>query len=454
MKGKTPASLKEQADKLNVSGDLATARPLYIQHLARQPRDAGAWTNFGILLRKLKQYDAAIIAQSKAYALSKDRGAMNNNYANILSDVGRNKEAVALRDALLADAPDSPDQIALIGRALRVDGQLDASRDRLSDAIKRFPDDAELRMQLAFTELKAGNYAKGFRLYQARWEQSEISPPKVSKPKWAGEDIAGKTIMVFSEQGFGDCILFSRFMPWLKSLGATVIMHAKKPISSLLSEAEGIDHLITDLSDQPAFDVWTNMMDVPMFAFEAGASLPAPAKLSLPEHAKTRADILTKDHKDDFKIATVWSGSATYKGNDFRKFDHRQLLKVAALDGVQCFSLYKGPFLEAFHADGTAAFVRDLGSTDRDFADSAAVMAQMDLIITMDTAIAHIAGSLGLPVWNLLHWDGFWLYGEGGEDTPWYPSMRLLRQPEPRDWDSVFDRVVRDLAPLISAKKG
>jgi len=88
------------------------------------------------------------------------------------------------------------------------------------------------------------------------------------------------------------------------------------------------------------------------------------------------------------------------------------------------------------------------------FADSAAVMAQMDLVITMDTAIAHIAGSMGIPVWNLLHWDGFWLYGQSGDNTPWYPTMRLIRQPEPRDWDSVFDQIVRDLGPLIAAKKG
>jgi len=297
MKGKKPTSLKEQADQLNVSGDLAAAQPLYVQYLARQPKDAGAWTNFGILLRKAKQYDAAVIAQSKAHALSGDSGAMNNNFANVLSDVGRNKEAVALRDALLEMKPDSPEQIALIGRALRVDGQLDQSRKRLSDAIKRYPDDAELRMQLAFTELKAGNYAEGFRLYQARWEQSEISPPKVTKPKWNGEDISGKTILVFSEQGFGDCVLFSRFMPWLKSQGATVIMHAKKPIASLLTQAVGIDHLVSDLTDLPDFDVWTNMMDVPMFAFQAGAAVPDPAKLSLPEHAKTRARILTNDYE-------------------------------------------------------------------------------------------------------------------------------------------------------------
>ncbi|MCF6444723.1 tetratricopeptide repeat protein [Nereida sp. MMG024] len=451
---KRPVSLKQQADKLHVDGDLDAARPLYIKYLALNPQDAGAWTNYGILLRKSKLYDAAVLAQRRAYALAKDDGVMNNNFANVLSDIGCNEEAIALREALLAIQPDSPEQIALIGRALRIDGKLDEARARLETAITQYPDDAELRMQLAFTELTAGNYARGFRLYQARWEQSDIRAPKVPKPRWNGDDLTGKTILVFSEQGFGDCILFTRFMPWLQSLGAKVILHAKPPIASLVSQAHGVDQIISDLSDLPAFDVWTSMMDVPMFAFEAGADIPAPTKLTLPDHAVTRAKIATKNHQDAFKIAVVWSGSATYKGNDFRKFDHREILRLAAIDGVQCFSLYKGPFLDDFRTDGTAAFAIDLGSTDHDFADSAAVMAEMDLVITMDTAIAHIAGSLDLPVWNLLHWDGFWLYGPDGDRTPWYPCMRLIRQPKPRDWDSVFDVVTRDLAPLVAAKKG
>jgi hypothetical protein len=126
------------------------------------------------------------------------------------------------------------------------------------------------------------------------------------------------------------------------------------------------------------------------------------------------------------------------------------LLRLAAIDDVQCYSLYKGPYLDAFNRDGTSGLIVDLASSDRSFADSAAIIAEMDLIVTMDTAIAHIAGALGKPVWNLLHWDGFWLYGKGSTTTPWYPNMRLYRQPKPRNWDAVFDQVVSDLKSLMS----
>jgi hypothetical protein len=140
-----------------------------------------------------------------------------------------------------------------------------------------------------------------------------------------------------------------------------------------------------------------------------------------------------------FKVGVVWSGSSTYKGNVFRSFTHREFLPMANVPNVQLFSLYKGPFLDAFHKDGSAALIIDAAGTDRDFADCAATMREMDLIITSDTATAHIAGSLGIPVWVMLHWDAFWVYRHTGDTTQWYPSMRLFRQNKPQDWTSVFD---------------
>lgn len=148
----------------------------------------------------------------------------------------------------------------------------------------------------------------------------------------------------------------------------------------------------------------------------------------------------------------VWSGSVTYKGNAFRSFSHRAYLPLADMAGVQLFSLYKGPSLAEFHADGSAAYLVDTASTDRDFADCAATMLEMDLVITSDTATAHIAGSLGIPVWTILHWDPFWVYTHAGETTPWYPSMRLFRQDRPLDWSGVFGRVEQALRTTVKGR--
>ena len=157
-------------------------------------------------------------------------------------------------------------------------------------------------------------------------------------------------------------------------------------------------------------------------------------------------------HARRLKIGVVWCGSVTYRGNAFRSFPHEELHPLLDLPGLQLVSLYKGPEIERFRADGTSAFVLDAGSQDRDLADCAALMEEMDLIVTSDTVTAHLAGSLGRPTWTLLHWDAFWLFGPEGEATPWYPSMRLIRQQRPRDWAGVIAEVRARLGPLLAAR--
>jgi len=164
-------------------------------------------------------------------------------------------------------------------------------------------------------------------------------------------------------------------------------------------------------------------------------------RVGLCRNAGRGAEAIVAPYGDKVRVGVVWSGSETFKGNDFRSFSHRQFLPLTDIDGVQLFSLYKGPRTEALHADGSSAFILDVGSSDRDFADCAANMRAMDLVITSDTATAHVAGSLGVPTWCVLHWDPFWFFGHSGDGTPWYPSMRLFRQSRPRDWDGVFDHV-------------
>ena len=146
----------------------------------------------------------------------------------------------------------------------------------------------------------------------------------------------------------------------------------------------------------------------------------------------------------------MWTGSPGYDRNPFRSCSHQQFLQLCDVADVRLFSLYKGPFLDDYVKDGTSAFIIDTASSDRDFADCAATIEAMDLVITTDTVTAHIAGSLGKEVWNLLHWDAFWLYGHTGDRTPWYPSMKLFRQKDPGDWDGLFATVKAALAERVA----
>ncbi|MDC0116180.1 hypothetical protein OAH97_01725, partial [Octadecabacter sp.] len=262
----------------------------------------------------------------------------------------------------------------------------------------------------------------------------------------------GKSILILPEQGFGDMVLLARFIPLLTAKGARVRLVAKEPLLRLFESMEGVDWLGSAARKDDPVDLWITFMDLPKLIFgpdDLGA-VPDPTVLTIPRDSTERAKRITENHCNMLKVGVVWSGSSTYKGNSFRSFSHREFLPMARVPNVQLFSLYKGPFLENFQRDGSAALIIDAASMDRDFADCAATMREMDLVITSDTATAHIAGSLGVPTWVMLHWDAFWVYRHQGETTVWYPSMRLFRQPKPQDWLGAFDAV---LAALIEKAK-
>ncbi|WP_210528623.1 tetratricopeptide repeat protein [Rubellimicrobium arenae] len=447
------AALRDRATAAHQAGRLAEAQPLYAAFLAREPRAAGIWTNLGALFRSEGRHDQALRAQERAHALDPANSGIRNNLANILNDVGEHERSLVLRRELMRDAPQDPNQVAMAGKALRSLGRHEEGIALLEDGLRRFPRDAEMQIQLALTELAAGRYAQGFRHYAARWLTGELSPRKVSAPKWDGGPLDGKTIVVLPEQGFGDTLCFARFLPVLRRFNpARVALLAERPLLRLMAGTDGADW-IGPGAPPGGFDLWVDMMDLPTLHFGAGDGIPAPASLAIPDDARARARAITAPFRDRFKVGVVWCGSVTYRANAFRSFPHERLHALLDIPGVQMFSLYKGPELAAFQADGTSAFIVDAGGSDRDFADCAAMMEEMDLIVTSDTVTAHLAGSLGRPVWTLLHWDAFWLWGHGRDTTPWYPSMRLIRQTSPRDWSGVFARVRSDLAAL-AARRG
>ena len=195
---------------------------------------------------------------------------------------------------------------------------------------------------------------------------------------------------------------------------------------------------------------WAPMMDLPLYLGTTINTLPAPARLSVPDDAVARARKITTPFKDRFKLGIMWSGSVTYRANHKRSFDHRRFLEFCDIPDLQMFSLYKGPLLDAYNADGTSAIIIDAAGNDRDFADSAALMQELDLVISMDSAIVHVAGSLGINVWNLLHFEHYWLYEPFPDNTPWYPSMRLIKQDKSGDWDGLFEQLKTQLTAQIS----
>lgn len=449
----TRHALLDRAVTAHKEGQIVLARELYQELLQLQPEDATGWSNLGVLHRMQKDFSLSCACHRRALELAPDTPTILHNAANSFLDAGQAETALSLRRHMETLSPNHSNNKEMLGKALRALGRYKEALSYLDIAIATHPQENELKLQRALTLLSLGDYPQGFSAFQSRWEGDELTLPKVGLPQWNGEDIAGKTLLVLPEQGFGDTILFARFLQELKAMGATVWLGCKPPLVRLFKDLPGVDKLVLRDADIKGADIWSPMMDLPLHLGSTLDTLPPPTALHIPEDSRARARSLLKPSDNRFKLGVMWSGSVTYRANFKRSFNHRRFLRLADLPGLQMVSLYKGPLHEAYKGDGSNAVILDAGGSDRDFADAAAVIQELDLVITIDSAVAHVSGSLGAPVWNLLHSEAYWLYEPFEHHTPWYPSMRLIRQQNPNDWDGVFELLMKDLPALIKEKQ-
>ncbi len=442
---KSITELRQLAINTHQKNDLEDAKKLYRAYLQNKPEDAAIWSNLGALFRKQKNYVVAAAAQSRALELDPANPSVMNNAANAFYDAGYLEKSLGLREVIIKQEPDNPEHYASLGKSYSSVHQLDKALEILTNSVRKLPDCAELHIQLAFVQLAMGNYPAGFKSFDWRWHGDELALPEYDFPKWNGEALAGKTILVIPEQGFGDTVLMSRFLPQLKKHGVRIKIAVKEPLQRLFSNLQNHVEFIHDKAELDGCDFWVPMMDLPLYLHTTLETLPAPADLFIPQEAVDRARKIVAPFTNRFKIGVMWSGSVTYRANHKRSFSHRKFLDLCDIPGIQMFSLYKGPLQKAFVEDGTSAIIIDASSSDRDFADSAALMQELDLVISMDSAIVHIAGSLGIEVWNLLHSEPYWLYQPFPNHTPWYPSMRLIRQEKTGEWDQVFAELKKEI---------
>ena len=438
--------LFDRAIKRHQDGDLTGAAEDYRVVLASSPGSATAWTNYGALLRRKGSFAESIAAHRKALELQPGAPNVLLNLSNALCDAGEAEEAIEIRAELLTAEPDNIDRIRDLAVAYRGCWRNQDAIDLIDDAEARLGVSDTLRLQRSLAHLMLGNYSQGFSDFEARYAGDEVSlPTNAPWPRWEGQEIAGKRLVILPEQGFGDAILMARFLPGLRELGpGQVEMVVKPPLQRLFARLEGVDKLIPAARKQDVFDYYTPNMSLPHLVGMPADGPPPLPRLSIPADSRERAKRIVAPFHNRFKIGVVWTGSLTYRANHRRSTGPECFLGLATVPGVQLFSLYKGDAHKDFVESGMAGLILDACGSDRDFADSAALIDEMDLMITTDTAVVHVAASLGKPVWNLLTWEGFWLYGSG-ETTPWYPSMRLFRQRTNGDWTSLFAQVEAEL---------
>jgi Flp pilus assembly protein TadD len=471
------------------AGRLQAAEQVYRQILATSPSIPEAWYLLGMIGYQQGQYAIAIEHIGRAIGLKPDYAEAHFNLGNAYKAQGKLDEAVACYRTFLKLKPDNPDVHNNLGNALQAQGKLDEAIACYRSALELKPDFAEALNNLGFSlqcqrQLKEalacydkslahkpdhalahsnralvwllmGDFERGWPEYEWRWQTKELPPRRFVQPVWNGEPLTGKTILLHAEQGLGDTIQFIRYVPLIKQMGATVIVECQPALLNLLEGFAGIDKLIARSGDLPAFDLHAPLLNVPGILKTSLETIPASIPYLVPNPS-----LLDQWQKrllplDGFKIGINWQGNSHYPRDRFRSVPLRCFASLARVPGVRLISLQKGKASEQL------AEVRDLfpiaDFTDEldqkaAFLDTAAVMKNLDLVISVDAAPAHLAGALGVPTWVALPLVPNWRWLLDRPDSPWYPDVRLFRQQAIGVWEPVFEQMAAELTTLVAAK--
>jgi tetratricopeptide (TPR) repeat protein len=374
------------------------------------------------------------------------------NRGNTLLRFNRPFEAIASYDAALAGMPGHPQILTNRGHALR---RLDRPHEALGDfeaALLAAPDFPEAHFEWAMTQLSLGNFDAGWKAYEWRWKTGAFARHRAQPkaPLWLGEEpIAGKTILLHAEQGFGDTIQFIRYAPLLAERGAKVIYEVQPELQPLLTQLKGII-VIAAGEPRPVFDLHCPLLSLPLAFKTQAETIPAaiPYLTAPVERVTAWRDRLPPGRP---RAGFVWSGQPSHKNDSNRSIALARLAALFENPPFDCYSLQS----ELRDADaevlcGLPNLVH-LGGDLRDFADTAAIISLLDVVISVDTAVAHLAGAMGKPVVILLPYAADFRWMRHRDDTPWYPTAKLFRQPAFGDWDSVIVRLRAELQQLIGA---
>jgi tetratricopeptide (TPR) repeat protein/glycosyltransferase involved in cell wall biosynthesis len=440
--------------------------------LELQPDFAEAWGNLGTVLQETGQLEDAIARYRQAIALKPDYVEAHQNLAVALQELYCFEEALIHNQRVVDLKPNFAEGYYNLGFLLRRLGRLEEAIAHYRHAIHFQPDFALAHKNLGHALLLQGNLLEGFAEYEWRWQQPNWAPRPFSQPRWDGSSLTGKTILLHAEQGFGDTIQFIRYTTLVKAQGAQVIVECQPELLRLLETANSIDRLIPQNSPLPPFDVHAPLLSLPHILGTALESIPGQVpylggergrgeeeemgkmgemgvwKLgdSEPEHSVLRTPHPTPHTR--FNIGIVWAGNPNHKNDHLRSCGLSAFLPLFDRPDVKFYSLQKGDAAAELRALPELP-IQDLSESLQDFADTAAAIAQLDLMITIDTAVAHLAGALGKPVWLILCFAPDWRWMLERNDSPWYPTMRLFRQTRPSEWTDVFEQVRTALAETV-----
>ena len=434
---------------LQAKGQSDTAIEYYRKAIEADPKFAGAYFNLGILLQEKDHLDEAVAAYQKAIELNPNYADAYNNLGYALHGTRRIEEAIISYQKAIHLNPALFDAHNNLGRSFQELGQIEEAIESYQKAIQLNPEFADAHVNLAFALLLAGQFEEGWKEYEWRWKLKNRSRYDFPQPVWEGADLSGRTILLYAEQGFGDTILFIRYASLVATRGAKVIVECQNELKSLMSRVEGVKQIITHDDKLPEFDTHCPLLSLPMVFETELTNIPAdiPYINADPRICRKWREKLQTDTSIQ-KIGLVWSGNPNFKRDRLRSCDLIVFAPLAEIQGASYYSLQKGEAAQQIKNPPEGLKIIDLTADINDFEDTAGLIENLDLVISVDTSVAHLVGALGKPVWTLVPFAPDWRWLLDRSDSPWYPTMRIFRQPSPGDWMAVIKEIFAELIKL------
>lgn len=448
-----PLALNNLGVACKDAGQFAAAAEHFRRALQLRPQLADAHNNLGTL--HAQQGQQILARDCFRDALAADPGCLDarHNLGVVLRDLGQLEEAIETLEDVVGKQPDHVDARNNLAAALQSAGQIEQAATHYRHALRVQPGHVWARFNRSTLLLLEGDFEHGWPEYEWRWKRPGAEPRRFPQPLWDGSDGVG-TILLHAEQGLGDTLQFIRYADVVGQRCQSVIVECQPPLLPLLAGCDGVSQLFAKGDQLPDFDVHAPLMSLPGILGTTLDTVPdrvpyIPCSPELIDRWRRWLGTL-----DGFTIGIGWQGNPEYQRDYQRSVAVRHFQPLAEHAGVRLVSLQKGAGGEQLAAEDLGFGVADLGQeldASGAFLDTAALMRGLDLIVTSDTAVAHLAGAVGAPVWLALSYSPDWRWLRTGDRSPWYPSMRLFRQPQFGDWETVFRNMSDALVELIDA---
>jgi Tfp pilus assembly protein PilF len=424
----------------------------YQQALSTQPHPQ-ILCNLANALLAQDRGQQAVESYQQALALTPNSAELHNNLGNALRTLNRWDAALFHYQEAIRLQPQDPQPYHNLGNTLQEQQQIPAALHWYEKALHLKPDAAETHLNLAQALLSLGDFERGLEHYEWRLLCRASSPRSLTQPRWDGSPLQGRTVLVYAEQGLGDTIQFIRYAQHLAQQGERVVVECPASLTRLLQTGSGLQAVVATGSALPPFDLHAPLLSLPLLCGTRLDSIPAACPyLQAPEHP---IPLPMPTSADPTKVGIVWAGGhyrtslSARRAYQLKSCPVERMMDLLQLPGLHLISLQVGEDAEALQPYLAHERIWDLSAQLQDFADTASVIAQLDLVISVDTAVAHLAGALGKPVWVLLPFAADWRWLLDRADSPWYPTMRLFRQTHPGDWRGVLTQVSQALASGI-----